>query len=448
MLRITQLVGFMAGTEGCRATASLVAAQGNAASANPYTFNNISFGAAHPDRQLVVIAVIKSTELGTTATVDGDAMDLLVQEQRDSGGEDLAISAFSLNVPTGTVGTIVITPSSGGSSSCYIAVFRVISNVDNLPFDTASFNASSGTSGALTLDTRDGGLVIFSAAVRDETEISWDVGTELYQSNIDVGACGGILNPTDGSPVTITASWSGSSINMGIALAWGCFTTATDPYIAYVTFLSGFEGTDGSTSFTDESASANSITAAGDAQVDTAQAKYGTSSLLVDGTGDYLEVGVTNDTDFETPNTTTPFTIEAWVRFNSIAGDHAIFGAWDPPVGGYLFRYYAGNIEWFNYNGTNCTGNAWSISTGVWYHVAVDFDGTKLRIFGDGVMLGSVTAGQQLSMLFGRKFTIGAQGGDGRNFNGWIDEFRFTDGISRYGSDSSFTPPTTAFPRS
>lgn len=223
-----------------------------------------------------------------------------------------------------------------------------------------------------------------------------------------------------------------------------------DPDFSYVTFLSGFEGTDGSTSFTDESSFANACTAVGNAQVDTAQFKYGTSSALFDGTGDWIEIGSASDSDFETPTNTTPFTVECWARFNATTGDRFCFcGAWSGGSPGWIFSFYNGNMEFYNWNYTNITSAAWSPSTGVWYHVALDFDGTKTRLFADGVMVGSVTATQQLVAHAAITFAVGSGGSFGSwPFNGWIDEFRFTNGASRYGSDSSFTPPTTAFPRS
>jgi len=58
----------------------------------------------------------------------------------------------------------------------------------------------------------------------------------------------------------------------------------TDPNIASVKLLLGFEGADGSTTITDESPAAKgSATISGNAQIDTAQAKFGSSSLLLDG---------------------------------------------------------------------------------------------------------------------------------------------------------------------
>jgi len=54
--------------------------------------------------------------------------------------------------------------------------------------------------------------------------------------------------------------------------------------------LSHCNGADTSTSFPDSSFSAHSVTANGNAQVDTAESQFGGASALFDGSGDFLEV--------------------------------------------------------------------------------------------------------------------------------------------------------------
>ena len=60
-------------------------------------------------------------------------------------------------------------------------------------------------------------------------------------------------------------------------------TVATDAKL-----LIHCDGTDGSQSFYDSSPSGHTITAYGQAQVDTGVVKFGSGSLLLDGNGDYL----------------------------------------------------------------------------------------------------------------------------------------------------------------
>jgi hypothetical protein len=95
------------------------------------------------------------------------------------------------------------------------------------------------------------------------------------------------------------------------------------------------------------------------------------------------------------------------------------------------------------------TGTA--MITGTWYHIAVDKDGTgKIRLYINGVMRGSQTPANSVTFNSSRSLYIGTAAlvtGD-HSMDGWIDELRITKGIARYASDSGFTVPAAAFPRS
>src|SRR3990167_9675179 len=106
---------------------------------------------------------------------------------------------------------------------------------------------------------------------------------------------------------------------------------------AFTKLLLHCDGVDAATSFPDVSASAHTVTANGNAQVDTAQSKFGGASLIVDGTGDYLSVPDHADWDFGTGD----FTVDFWFRrngtqgafsnmvssFNGASGWHIAFGS-------------------------------------------------------------------------------------------------------------------------
>jgi hypothetical protein len=70
-------------------------------------------------------------------------------------------------------------------------------------------------------------------------------------------------------------------------------------------------GLDGDTSSTDESQAAHALTFVGNAQIDTAQSKFGGSSLLLDGSGD--RVTTPNSVGWQLGSTSSsPWTIECW----------------------------------------------------------------------------------------------------------------------------------------
>lgn len=79
----------------------------------------------------------------------------------------------------------------------------------------------------------------------------------------------------------------------------------------YTKLLLHCDGTDGSTTFSDNGVTGHTVTANGNAQIDTAQSKFGNASGLFDGTGDYLTIPDHADWNFGTGN----FTIDAWIRF-------------------------------------------------------------------------------------------------------------------------------------
>src|SRR3990167_8969973 len=89
---------------------------------------------------------------------------------------------------------------------------------------------------------------------------------------------------------------------------------------SYTKLLLHGDGSDASTTITDEIG--KTVTAVGNAQLDTAQKKFGTASILLDGTGDYATVPDSDDWNFGAGD----FTIDFWVRFNGVAESEAFCG--------------------------------------------------------------------------------------------------------------------------
>ena len=225
-----------------------------------------------------------------------------------------------------------------------------------------------------------------------------------------------------------------------------------DPYWANVAVLCGFEGSDGSTSFVDESSYARTMTANGNAQIDTAQFKFGSSSLLLDGTGDFVS----------TPHAAEfvigagEFTVEAHVRVPS--GEHlgswTIVSQWSATstIASWAFYQNAGFLTFgfydsggtFRSQAANAPPNA---DTQTHFAASRDAAG-KIRLFKNGVYVNGGTRNETIRTAT-TDLRIGADtGGTAYDLNGHIDEFRFTPGVCRYDSDSGFTPPAAAYPRS
>jgi hypothetical protein len=220
-----------------------------------------------------------------------------------------------------------------------------------------------------------------------------------------------------------------------------------DPYFASVVLLLHLDGTNGATSTTDSSAYNKSITFGGNAQLNTTLPKFGDASVLLDGSGDYLEVTDSSEWDFGTGD----FTIEGWVKF-AAASDASTFVSTYNSGNGFTFRFNdtTHSLE-FLWGGTiiaSTTAWTWVPTNGLWQHFAVCRSGTSLRMFIDGVQYGT-TATDSTNMT---DSTVALQIGclpyglptRVHFLNGRLDDIRITKGVARY--TAAFTPPTAAFP--
>jgi len=185
----------------------------------------------------------------------------------------------------------------------------------------------------------------------------------------------------------------------------------------------------------------HTITAEGSAANTRAQQKIGDSSIVFDGTGDYLTVPAGSDFAFGTGD----FTVEGWVRFNNTGeGDYyqGIFGNVTGTGGGYAGNWGArmdpdstNLIAW--YYGANTSDKydfTWEPSENQWYHVAFSREGTDLKCFIDGTQIGS-TETDSTSYVSTVDTCVGsyvdASDANG-NLNGYMDEVRISKGIARY----------------
>jgi hypothetical protein len=207
-----------------------------------------------------------------------------------------------------------------------------------------------------------------------------------------------------------------------------------------------FDGADGSTTVTDSSLSPHVMTAVGDAQIDTAESKFGGGSGLFDGTGDYISAPDSPDWSI-LPNTTTDsFTIDFWVRFASLATNAGIMGQytdssnfWDIFVepGFITISAQDSGANGFQLQGT------WSPSLNTWYHVAIVHDAPAdnlMFIDGSTISVGAIVNKNIPDLA--AELRIGNHQRFGYFMNGWLEEFRISN-IARW--TSGFTPPTLAY---
>lgn len=222
----------------------------------------------------------------------------------------------------------------------------------------------------------------------------------------------------------------GSSIALDVFAA-----TGVDRYTA---LLVHGNGTDASTTFTDSSFRGASATTVGNAQVDTAQSKFGGASTLFDGSGDYVRFADSDLWYFANDD----FTIDLWMRVTSASAVGTLFDHSQDPTNGPYFNLskLSGTLYlyWF-YSGKNCNYQTNSVSwaADTWHHIAmVRYNGT-VTFYVDGTSVGSTSGCPNYNDT--STFEIGGSGYNA-DFAGWIDEFRISKGVARW--TSNFTPPT------
>lgn len=231
------------------------------------------------------------------------------------------------------------------------------------------------------------------------------------------------------------------------ALSGGGVNVNADPYWASVVLLLRMEGSDGSTTFVDDKG--HTVTAQGNAQIDTADFKFGTSSYLGDGTGAALTLS--ESTDFNGFGETDTWTIEMWAkRPTATTGVLMAFG--DDAGNNYgqvnIQTFSGQQYIYLRAQGSNTLyskANAYTYSSG-WVHYAFVSTGSTKQIFVDGVEITSLSTGTSSTNNMPYGVIIGANWNAGitSSHTGWIDSVRMTKGVARY--TTSFTPPTSEFP--
>lgn len=214
---------------------------------------------------------------------------------------------------------------------------------------------------------------------------------------------------------------------------------------SYTKVLLRFNGTGGSTTFTDEKG--HVFTPYGNAKISMAQSKFGGSSGEFDGNCDSIKTPyVANDFNLSTAD----FTLETWAYFRTVTQYRMLVGRWSGvgvnyeqcyalragPSGRYSFVY---TVDGVNNNAIEMAGTG-SITLNVWQHWAVSRQGSTLRLFIDGncIVSGSISGGNIYNSNV-NGFTVGGANNNTDCSDVYLDDLRLSVGIARY--TSNFIPP-------
>ena len=222
-------------------------------------------------------------------------------------------------------------------------------------------------------------------------------------------------------------------------------STVGDVHFPKVICLLSFDGgSNGSTTLTDLSNNSLTINAESGAQISTAESKWGSSSLFLDGTNDYVELN-----SLASPlSSASAFTIEGWFKLPQSDEVGVLWG---------INTSSGGNLLWPLVNGDSSmkinagsTSSSFSISPvnirdGDWHHVAVTHDGSNnYDVYVDGNKYKDYTGSSSYSsnnqIQIGMEYDTSTKGD---YCSMYCNDFRVSN-FRRY-TDSTYTVPTAAF---
>ena len=281
----------------------------------------------------------------------------------------------------------------------------------------------------------------------DGQTILWRIsrtgGAQTVTLDSDFVIVSGTIDNTENMVTFVRATYSVAAGEKWYADITNVEITPPAPSSGAVSILLHMDGADASTTFTDSSANALTVTANGGATISTSQSKFGGASAYF--TGNPVSYLTTEDSPlfgFGTGD----FTIEMWVqlvagsgRFGALSiGDYTNGILWRMvPIGGQLF--FAGTaLNWFTANPAGVPID------GAWHHVAVTRQGTMARGFLDGGLdfetdVGVIDLGASRVLMIG----CGSHElNDYEAFSGYIDNVKITKGEAIY--TAAFTPSTAS----
>jgi len=397
-------------------------------SANQFTVN--AFGDAKPRRQNPFGSTTSSAQDYTPTTFGGSAY-------FDGGSDYLALPTS----PAYLIGT--------GNFTIECWIYKRSTTFDTI----ISYSSGSG----LRIFVNASGGLEFWVGASNQWAVSAIIPSNSW-NHIAFVRTGttltGYVNGVNVATATVSTDYSAGTLNIGgegTGSPWGGFITDLRITKGQALYTSNFvppqtplqAGTNtvllinGERSAVSDKSGKTVLETVGDARISTAVKKYGSSSMYFDGTGDTLRIPASPNFQY-----TGDYTVEFWVYFNSVSTEVDIVGNYISNVGTdwMILKTANGTFQFYPSSANSyITGPTPVVNT--WYHIAGVRNGTSLKLYVDGVSVGtpltfSGTLGDATKPLY-----VGSRGSTTNFLNGYIDDLR----ISRFARyTANFTPPSSA----
>jgi hypothetical protein len=387
-----------------------------------------------------------------------------------------AVQAFSPFAPTAAYDTAVVGGSgyfdgtgdylSAGTNSAFAFgtgdftiecwIYLTGSNVNYRSIVSTRSSAGSGSGWVLATDAS-GSIYIYSNAflVQASSAIvpnTWyhvavcraSGTTTLYLNGVSKSTSTTARDYTDSGlaisndPYVSGEVWQGYITGMRLVKGTAVYTAAFTPPTAPPTAITN---TSLLLNYTNsgiyDSTAKNVLETVGNAQVSTTQAKWGTTSMYFDGTGDSLKGKLNNAIGGG------DYTIEGWL-YTGASGARYIFDMRETSQ--YLGAFTVGTTLYVNIGTTLDISATTSYPQNTWVHFAMVRSGSATNntsVFLGGSRITQVTDTTNYSII--PTLYVGNDNTGAYSWSGYIDDFRITKGYARY-SGSTYTPPAAAFP--
>jgi SPP1 family predicted phage head-tail adaptor len=385
-------------------------------------------------------------------TVSADIFRTVTLESSSSTSATTELNATLTKVIEASMNAAAITESAAQLTIAVNAETNAIATTSADATLSYTVNAELNATAQTTVDAKITRIISAEMTATAQTTVEAGIGVTFVSSLMAAGSVTNAelfrtatlesfltANGTTTSAIT-TAKNISASVS-GAATVTNSNLQLFDPNFSSVQLLLHGNGTNGSTTFTDNSNNNFSLTRGGNTVISTAQSKFGGASILFDGAGDYLQIPNNSNLTLGTGD----FTIEFWIyplsqpgSFNTIIGGDAT----NEPIVNLRGSVTSIGISMNVFGSADIFNESFTFTQNNWYHVAISRSGTSLKVYVNGNQIGStITNSTNISAPI---TCVGGLISYAQNFNGYIDDVRITKGVARY-TGSTLTVPTREF---